>query len=234
MSCHVSAWWDPLSVTSSIDQFHAGEVWWDGAVLCTHIVSCGRQRAHSLDSYVLPPKHKIVSLPQTATWCLSGSCSRSRMLPLVSSLEQYGVTTSCPCYTSGTQGRNWAGVFCVFERLAFSALMLLVGWQEGHPACKNWVVGYWHVYLHGARCKWLHMVQLMPQPPHHLLLQQNPEWFTFLVPAYPGCCGKRSLNGCSGRTPPEILAWLKISKLSTASTMHIGIFDSCLQSWKRT
>jgi len=25
----------------------------------------------------------------------------------------------------------------------------------------------------------LHMVQLMPLPPHHLLLQWNPEWFTF-------------------------------------------------------
>jgi len=25
----------------------------------------------------------------------------------------------------------------------FSALTLLVGWQEGHPACKNWVVGCW-------------------------------------------------------------------------------------------
>jgi len=42
-----------------------------------------------------------------------------------------------------------------------------------------------------------HMVQLMPLPPHHLLLQQNPEWFTFLVLAYPGCPGKRPLNRCS-------------------------------------
>ena len=25
----------------------------------------------------------------------------------------------------------------------------------------------------------LHMVQLMPLPPHHLLLQQNPEWLSF-------------------------------------------------------
>jgi len=25
----------------------------------------------------------------------------------------------------------------------------------------------------------------------------NPEWFTFLVPAYPGGPGKRPLNGCS-------------------------------------
>jgi len=43
----------------------------------------------------------------------------------------------------------------------------------------------------------LHMVQLMPLPPHHLLLQLNPEWFTFLVPAYPGLPGKRPMNGCS-------------------------------------
>jgi len=26
--------------------------------------------------------------------------------------------------------------------------------QEGHPACKNWVVSYGHHYLSGARCKW--------------------------------------------------------------------------------
>jgi len=38
--------------------------------------------------------------------------------------------------------------------IAFSALMLLIGWQEGHPACKNWVVGYWRGYLSGPRCKW--------------------------------------------------------------------------------
>jgi len=36
---------------------------------------------------------------------------------------------------------------------AFSALMLLVGWQKEHLACKNWVVRYWHGYLSGARCK---------------------------------------------------------------------------------
>jgi len=33
---------------------------------------------------------------------------------------------------------------------SFSALTLLVGWQEGHPA---WVVGCWHGYLSGARCR---------------------------------------------------------------------------------
>jgi len=37
--------------------------------------------------------------------------------------------------------------------LLTSALMLLVWWQEGHPACKNLVVGFWHGYLSGARCR---------------------------------------------------------------------------------
>ena len=32
--------------------------------------------------------------------------------------------------------------------------MLLIWWQEGHPACKNWVVRYWYGYLSGVRCKW--------------------------------------------------------------------------------
>jgi len=36
---------------------------------------------------------------------------------------------------------------------AFSALTLLVGRQEGHPACKNRVVGCWHGYLSGASCR---------------------------------------------------------------------------------
>jgi len=37
----------------------------------------------------------------------------------------------------------------------FSALMLLVGWQEGHPACKKWVVVVlaWIRYLSGAKCR---------------------------------------------------------------------------------
>ena len=37
---------------------------------------------------------------------------------------------------------------------AFSALTLLVGRQEGHLACKNWVVRCWRGYVSGARCKW--------------------------------------------------------------------------------
>jgi len=49
---------------------------------------------------------------------------------------------------------------------AFSVWMLLVGHQEGHPACKNGMV------ICQEQCaNDLHMVQLRPLPPHHLLLQ---------------------------------------------------------------
>jgi len=76
--------------------------------------------------------------------------------------------------------------------VSFSALTLLVGHQEEHPACKN------ICQKQGADC--LHMVQLMPllsQKPV-ILSHLNPDWFPFLVPAYQGCPGKkRPLNGCS-------------------------------------
>jgi len=50
------------------------------------------------------------------------------------------------------------------------ALTLLVGLQEGHPACKNWVVGCWHGYLSGARPADLHMAHDATAT-HYLLLQ---------------------------------------------------------------
>ena len=37
--------------------------------------------------------------------------------------------------------------------VAFSALTLLVGRQEGHPACKKQSGGCWRGYLTGARCR---------------------------------------------------------------------------------
>jgi len=40
------------------------------------------------------------------------------------------------------------------------------------------------------RCAGLHMAQLMPLP-LSLLLHENPDWFTFLVPAHPGSPGQR-------------------------------------------
>jgi len=54
-------------------------------------------------------------------------------------------------------GENF-GIESIFCRLhvcveAFSSLTLLVGRQEGHPACKKLSVGCWRGYLSGARCR---------------------------------------------------------------------------------
>jgi len=56
-------------------------------------------------------------------------------------------------------------------RIAFSAVTLLVGRQEGHPACKNQVLGAGMV-LCLERGADLHIAQLMPLPLTHCLLLQ--------------------------------------------------------------
>jgi len=72
---------------------------------------------------------------------------------------------------------------------AFSVLTLLVGWKEGHPACKKLSGGILPCYLYGARCRSAYG-QLMPLP-LNALAAVNPDWsyvpgYTFLVPAHPG------------------------------------------------
>ena len=42
---------------------------------------------------------------------------------------------------------------CIKSGFAFSALMLLVGRQEGHPDCKKLSGEVWRGYLSGARCR---------------------------------------------------------------------------------
>ena len=81
-------------------------------------------------------------------------------------------------------------VICLY---AFSALTLLVGQQEGHPACKNRVVGCWRGYLleRGAD---LHMAQLMPLPLTVSCFSKVQIGFTFLVPAHPGGPGQRAVK----------------------------------------
>jgi len=90
----------------------------------------------------------------------------------------------------------WPGdkfdVFCVF---AFSALMLLVGWQEGHPVCKKlsgMVLAWLSVWSKVQTCiwpNWCHCDSLS-------LASVIQIGFTFLVPAYLGCPGKGPLNRC--------------------------------------
>jgi len=79
------------------------------------------------------------------------------------------------CYSNGTDN---------YFMSAFSALMLLVGRQEGHSACKKLSGRCWHGYLSGRGADF-HMAQLMPQ--HSLSLAPvNPGWFYHSGTGSPG------------------------------------------------
>ena len=75
----------------------------------------------------------------------------------------------------------------------FSALTLLVGRQDGHPACKNWVVGA-GVVICLERDADLHMAQLMPRPLTVSCFSKIQIGFTFLIPAHSGSPGKRAFK----------------------------------------
>jgi len=77
---------------------------------------------------------------------------------------------------------------------AFSALTLLVGRQEGHPAYKKtewWGAGVVVCLEQGAD---LHMAQLIPLPLTVSCFSKIQIDFTFLVPAHPGSPGKRAVK----------------------------------------
>jgi len=78
--------------------------------------------------------------------------------------------------------------------VAFSALTLLVGRQEGHPACKKtewWGAGVVICLELGAD---LHMAQLMPLPLTVSCFSKIRIGFSFLVLAHLGSPGKRVIK----------------------------------------
>ena len=77
---------------------------------------------------------------------------------------------------------------------AFSVLTLLVGWQEGHLACKKqewWGAGVVVCLQQGAD---LHTAQLMPLPLTASCFSKIQVGFTFLVLAHLGSPGKRAVK----------------------------------------
>jgi len=78
--------------------------------------------------------------------------------------------------------------------VAFSALTLLVGRQEEHPACKKtewWGAGMVICLERGAD---LHMAQLMSLPLTVSCFSKIQIGFIFLVPAYLGSPGQRAVK----------------------------------------
>ena len=77
------------------------------------------------------------------------------------------------------------------QQIAFSALTLLVGRQEGHTACKNLSGGVVICLERGAD---LHMAQLMPLPLTVSCFNKIQIGLPFLVPAHLGSPGKRAIK----------------------------------------
>jgi len=85
-------------------------------------------------------------------------------------------------------------LFLFYVNSAFSALTLLVGWQEEHPACKKteWCGAGVVIYLElGAD---LHMAQLITLPLTVSCFSEIQIGFAFLVPAHPGSPGQRAVK----------------------------------------
>jgi len=80
------------------------------------------------------------------------------------------------------------------DEASFSALTLLVGRQEGHPACKKlerWGTG---MVICLERDADLHMAQLMPLTLTVSCLSKIQIGFTFLVPAHAGSPRQRAVK----------------------------------------
>ena len=98
-----------------------------------------------------------------------------------------------------TSTLHWYWLHCIsylFQSavlLPFSDLTLLVGQQEGHPACKKqwWVAGMAICPVRGAD---LHMAQRMPLPLTVSCFSKIQIGFTFLVPAHPGSPRQRAVK----------------------------------------
>jgi len=85
-------------------------------------------------------------------------------------------------------------IIITIKQCAFSALTMLVGQQEGHPACKKterWGAG---VVIGLERGADLHMAQLTPLPLTVSCSSIIQIGFTFLVPARLGSPGQRAVK----------------------------------------
>ena len=106
--------------------------------------------------------------------CLSWSCPRSDCFlwwntsMVVTSCFKSSMHDALMSHAHGSMLLKWLWLWCFYISMesftgyypfnhkyaSFSALTLLIGWQEGHLACEKKVVRYWHSYLSGAMCKW--------------------------------------------------------------------------------
>jgi len=75
------------------------------------------------------------------------------------------------------------------------------------------------------------VVQLMPLPSHHLLLQYNPEWFAFWCWLTPVVLEKRPLNGCSSSSIKANLCYLATAVKNWGMLVERSLTVPCPCRW---
>jgi len=105
---------------------------------------------------------------------------------------------------------------------------------------KNWVVGCWHGYLSGARCR-LAYGQLMPLPLTVSCFSKIHIGFTYLVLAYPGSPGKGPLNGCvyvcvwwmqtDGRAVNDAVVDDRRTMAIDLQCIELAVWDGWVRTW---
>ena len=109
---------------------------------------------------------------------------------LVSTVSGLTAFPTTPPFTkdSNIETFNWYNYHSVLWRC-------WLGGRKGIRPVKNSVVGCWHGYLSGARCRLAYMAQLMPLPLTVSCFSKIQIGFALLVPAHLGSSGKGLLKG---------------------------------------
>ena len=122
---------------------------------------------------------------------LTGLSSRAA-LPSKARTTQKQVSKSISIWYKNQKSQ--CAVISLFVAIGYSALTLLVGRQEGHPACKKtewWGTG---MVICLERDADLHMAQLMPLSLTVSCFSKIQIGFTFLVSAHPGSPGQTAVK----------------------------------------
>ena len=122
-------------------------------------------------------------------------------------------------------------LYCMYSLqcfFAFSALTLLVGWQEGHLGCKNWVVRYWRGYLSGSKCKWFAYGPARHDMTYSVLkVPLNPN-----QPTYgPADATATPVISCSSKIQNGLSCWCRLSQVVLEKSPLNGCSGSSSSSW---
>ena len=87
-------------------------------------------------------------------WCQPSATSPSGLRRMTHiAVSQYSPPVRWAVSISSVLHVSWLSHACLCLSFQLMSLTLLVGRQEGHPACRKLSGGCWHGYLSGARCR---------------------------------------------------------------------------------